>query len=285
MAVEDITVAFIKQFESEVHLAYQQTGTLLRNTVRVKNNVNGSSTVFQKVGKGTASTKARNGTINPMQAKHETCEVTLSDWYAGDWVDKLDEAKINHDERKVIAQTGAYALGRKTDELIIEALNKAKNDAGDNTTGLTKAKVMKAFAMLNESDVPDDGQRYAVVSPLQWNDLMNIPEFAKSDYVSDKPFMKGRECRKWLGINWMMHTALPLTSKVRTAFMYHSSAIGHAVGADVTTDIQWHNDHAAHFINNMMSQGAGLIDDSGVIKITSLEGAAEQASGDESQGS
>jgi hypothetical protein len=43
-----IDQAFIKQFEEEVHQAYQRMGSKLRNTVRVKNSVRGSSTVFQK---------------------------------------------------------------------------------------------------------------------------------------------------------------------------------------------------------------------------------------------
>ena len=114
-----IDQAFIKQFEEEVHQAYQRMGSKLRNTVRVKNGVEGSSTVFQKVGKGTASTKARHGKVPVMNIDHTPIECVLEDYYAGDWVDHLDELKINIDERQVLANAGAFALGRKTDELII----------------------------------------------------------------------------------------------------------------------------------------------------------------------
>ncbi|MBT5752999.1 MAG: hypothetical protein HOI33_09890, partial [Rhodospirillaceae bacterium] len=58
--------SFVKQFEAEVHQAYQRMGSKLRNTVRTKGNVKGSSTTFQKVGKGTASTKARHGKVPVM---------------------------------------------------------------------------------------------------------------------------------------------------------------------------------------------------------------------------
>lgn len=267
----DISVAFIKQFESEVHLAYQQQGTMLRNMVRTKNNVKGASTTFQLIGKGTATTKTRHGTISPMNLEHSKIEVTLVDSYAGEWVDALDELKTNINERDAVAKSGAYALGRKTDEHIIGALDDGTNIVGDGTTALTKELVLEAFAKFNENEVPDDGERYAVVSPLQWNDLLNIKEFSDSDYVDDKPFMKGRECRKWLGINWCMHTGLPINSTVRSAFMFHKSAIGFASGQDVKTDITWHGDHAAHFINSMMSQGAGLIDNDGVVVIKTKE--------------
>ena len=50
--------AFVKQFQSEVHEAYQRQGSKLRNTVRTINNVKGATAVFQKVGTGTAATKS-----------------------------------------------------------------------------------------------------------------------------------------------------------------------------------------------------------------------------------
>jgi len=271
----DISVAFIKQFESEVHLKYQQEGSLLRNMVRTKNNVKGKSTTFQIIGKGSASTKNRHGTVTPMNLVHTNIEVTLSDFYAGEWVDKLDELKTNIDERGAVAKTEGYALGRKTDDLIIAALATATTTV-NATAALNLSKVLEAFAKFNELEVPDDGERYAVVTPKAWNELLQIDQFAKSDYVEDKPFMKGKNCKKWLGINWCMHSGLPTTTTgegqnavtTATCFLFHKSAIGFASGADVTVDITWHGDHAAHFINSMMSQGAGLIDDDGVIKIT-----------------
>ena len=265
-----VSESFIKQFEADVHLAYQQNGSKLRNTVRSKNNVKGSSTVFQKVGKGSASQKARHGLVPVMSLDHSPVECELQDFYAGDWVDALDELKVSIDERRVIANSGAYALGRKTDELIIEALAKAPadHDVGDYTKTMSKKDVLDAFAKLNANDVPDDGQRFGLVGPHQWNALLNIAEFSNSDYAGDNlPFLKGTESRKWLGINWIMHTGLPLNGTERQCFIFHKTAVGHASGQDVKSDITWHGDHAAHFVNNMMSQGACLIDPTGVIRI------------------
>lgn len=270
----NITKSFIKQFESDVHLAYQQMGSKLKDTVRYKNNVKGSSTVFQKVGKGIASTKARHGLVPVMNVDYSPVECDLQDFYAGDWVDALDELKLGHDERRVIASSGAYALGRKTDDLILEALSKSSNtnDVGNYTTILGKKEILDAFAKLNENNVPDDGQRFAVVGPLQWNALLSLEEFSSSDYAGDNlPFLQGSECRKWLGINWIMHTGLPITEGKRDCFIYHKTALGHASGQDVKTDISWHGDHAAHFVNNMMSQGSCLIDETGVVRIKCKE--------------
>ena len=68
--------AYSKQYGHEVHAAYQRMGTKLRNTVRVRNNVKGAIAVFQKVGKGTASTKARHGKVPVMNVDHAAVERT-----------------------------------------------------------------------------------------------------------------------------------------------------------------------------------------------------------------
>ena len=267
-----IDQAFIKQFEEEVHQAYQRMGSKLRNTVRVKSGVQGSSTVFQKVGKGSASTKARHGKVPVMNVDHEPIECMLLDFYAGDWVDHLDELKINIDERQVLANAGAFALGRKTDELIITAFGQTTNVAGTGADGLTKAKVLEAFELLGEKDVPDDGQRYAVIGWKQWSDLLDIPEFANADFVgSDDLPWRGTQAKRWLGTLWMPHSGLELAGNVRRTFWYHRSAVGHAIGQEVVTDVTWHGDRAAHFVSNSMSQGACLIDAEGVIEMPSLE--------------
>ena len=260
---------FIKQFEADVHLAYQQMGTKLRATVRSKSGVIGASTTFQKVGRGTASTKSRHGIVPVMNLNHEPVECILQDYYAGDWVDALDELKTNVDERRVVASAGAYALGRKTDELIISALDTATSAVGDYATGLTKDLILSAVEILNENDVPDDGRRFAVVGVHQWNELLSMDEFVSADYVgNDLPLVSGGASKKWLGITWIMHNDLPMdTTDQRDCFIYHATSIGHACGQEVKTDISWHGERAAHFISNSMSQGAVMIDDAGIVRL------------------
>ncbi len=266
-----IDQAFIKQFEREVHEAYQRQGSKLRNTVRVINEVKGSSAVFQKVGKGTASTKSTHGMVPVMNLDHTNVEVVLQDYYAGDWVDRMDELKTNIDERQVIASAGAGALGRKTDEMIIDALSTAStNVITDANIGLTKDKVLTAFETFGGLDVPDDGQRFAVVGWKQWSELLALDEFVNADYVGREnlPYSSITQAKMWLGTVWIPHSGLPIDANdIRSCYWFHKTAVGHASGSDVQTDITWHGDRAAHFVNNMMSQGAGLIDEIGVIEI------------------
>lgn len=267
-----IDQAFVKQFEREVHEAYQRQGSKLRNTVRTINNVNGATAVFQKIGKGTAATKSTHGMVPVMNLSHTTVEATLQDFYAGDWVDRLDELKINIDERQVIANAGAYALGRKTDEMIINALASVggTQEIVDGNVGMTLPKAMEAFEKLGAADVPDDGERFAVVGWRQWTELLQIDAFASADYVGadELPFNNITQAKRWLGMLVIPHAGLPIDGNdIRSCFFYHKTAIGHASGSDVQTDITWHGDRAAHFVNNMMSQGAALIDAAGVVEI------------------
>lgn len=266
-----IDQAFIKQFEREVHEAYQRQGSKLRNSVRSINNVNGASTIFQKVGKGTASTKSTHGMVPVMNLAHSNVECPLQDFYAGDWVDRLQELKVNIPERQVIAAAGANALGRKTDELIIAALATASTHVVvDANIGLTKAKVMSAFETFGKNDIPDDGNRFAVIGWKQWTELLAIPEFSSADYVgaANLPYTTFTQAKQWLGTIWIPHSGLPVDGNdIRSCYFFHKTAIGHASGSDIQTDISWHGDRAAHFVNNMMSQGAALIDSAGVVTI------------------
>jgi hypothetical protein len=273
-----IDQAFVKQYQAEVQEAYQRQGSKLRPTVRSKTDVRGASTVFQKVGRGTAGAKARNGVVPVMNLDHTSVECFLQDYYAGDWIDRMDELKINHDERAVVANAGAYALGRKTDELIIAALDAGTREATGTMSGttdndgLTRAKVLLAFEMLGMADVPDDGQRFAVVGWKQWSELLTIQEFANADYVGDDQLpWKGAQAKRWLGALWIPHSGLTLNGSLRYCYFYHKTAVGHAVASEITTDITWHGDRAAWFVNTMMSQGAVLVDNTGVVRMRAKE--------------
>lgn len=270
---KSVDESFRREYATNVHIAYQRQGTKLRETVRTQDNVKGSSTVFQKVGKGVASVKARHGLVPTMNVAHEAVECFLKDFYAGDWVDRLDQIKTGTDEMKVQVNAGAYALGRKTDDLIVAELAKSTNLTPTTAGGLTKAKILEAFEILGEADVPDDGERYAIVGWKQWSELLDIPEFANADYVGDGQLpWKHTQAKTWLGTLWFPHTGLSVDgSDNRLCHWYHKTAVGHAIGSDVTADITWHGDHASHFVNNFMSQGTVLIDTAGVVTIPCAE--------------
>ena len=89
----DVSDAFVAKYLAEFHEAYQQMGSKLRNCVRLKTGIIGSTAIFQTGGKGSAGLKTRHGNVPLMNATHATATATLADYYAADYVDKLDELK------------------------------------------------------------------------------------------------------------------------------------------------------------------------------------------------
>ena len=258
--------AFIKQFEAEVHLDYQRMGSKLRNTCR-STNVTGSTARFQVIGKGAATTKSRNANITAMELAHSTVEVTMADWYAPEYIDKLDELKININERQAVTKSAAAALGRKTDELIIAAMDAGANSTqvADATGALVKADLLTLFETFGSEDVPEDGQRYLAMSPAGFADLFSITEFASSDYVGPQnlPFAGGMTMKEFLGFKIFSTSAVAGGKN----FAYHTSAVGLGINADVQTEINYVPEKVSHLATSMMSMGAVVIDDDGVFEV------------------
>ena len=267
-----IDTAFIKQFESEVHMAYQRMGSKLMNTVRNVSNVAGSVVRFQKIGTGTASTKSRNGMITPMELTHTTVEATLSDFYAAEYIDKLDELKTNIDERQAVAKSAAAALGRKTDEILITAMDAgaSSTQVNDASSALVKADLLALFELMGTADIPEDGGRFLAMHPKGYADLFAITQFASSDFVGEQnlPFAGGMTMKEFMGFKIFSTSAV--TGGKNMA--YHTSSIGLGINAEVATEVNYVAEKASHLANSMMSMGAVAIDANGIYEVLDNNG-------------
>lgn len=283
--------SFVRQYEKDVHDIFQMEGSVLKPTVRFKSDVIGESTTFQRAGKGVATTKSRHGTITPMNQDHTAIVCTLSDFYAGDWVDKLDEAKLSIDERGVIARGGAMALGRKVDDQIFTVL-KANAEASTawllTSAATVRNSVTEMIQLMITNDAYEPGNMYGVLSPVGWSMLMTVDQFQNADYVgaSGQEFKKNAPVKGmfkfWMGVLWTVHSANPgIGTSTSDQFIWNKRSIAYATGkhsanlasvggqrneSSVGADITWHGDRAAHFINHAMSGGSCAIDATGMIQ-------------------
>ena len=283
-----INTAFITQYERDVHDVFQRDGSVLKPTVRFKSDVVGSVATFQKIGTGVATTKARHGTITPMNQTHTAISTTLADFYAGDWVDKLDEAKINIDERMAIARGGAKALGRKVDSQIFTTLDSTSQSTVTIAVGTSAAVRNGLLGMIKAliaNDAYDPGNMYGVMSPTLWAMASTISEFASSDYVGTDgmPYKGGAAVgnyKRWAQVLWTVHSGNPgVATSTSKVFLWNKTAVGYAAGktpanlagtmsgeTSIGADITWHGDRAAHFVNHAMSGNSVMIDDGGVVE-------------------
>jgi hypothetical protein len=270
-----ISNAFITQFEAEVHMAYQRKGSKLKNLVRVVNGVSGESVKFQKVGTGEATSKARHAEVVAMNISHTNVTATLADFYASDYVDKLDELKTNIDERAVIANNAAYALGRKTDSIITDAMasattlaNNAGAQGGTVATDMNVAKFQEMQALFGTNDVPDDNQRYWAIGPNQWSDLLADDQWSRMEYIgsNELPFAgMNYTAKRFLGFLTFVHSGLDTSGSTdRHTIAWHKSSMGLGVGSEVRTEVNYIPEKVAHLMTSYLSMGSILIDTNGI---------------------
>lgn len=271
MAAPDIDDAFVTQFESEAHIEFQQMGSKLRNTVRTKAGVTGSSTTFQVIGNAAVGGKSREGDIPTTAVSHAPVSCPLQDRYAGVYIDKLDELKIQHDERSAQSKNIGAAMGRDTDSILTTAMDTSANanNVGTAATWTAASSAIAIMEALGTASVPFDGEIYAAVPWAMWGDLLDIDEFSNSDYIGEtRIWFEGVTAKDWLGIKWFPHENLPQDGAGDTkAFFYHRSALGHAIGSDFSLRMDWIPTKASTLVSADMSHGACMIDDTACIEV------------------
>lgn len=270
---QSIDQAFITLFDREVHLAFQRMGSKLMNTVRRRNSVNGSTVTFQKIAKGAATTKARHAAVVQMNLDHTNVSATLEDYYASDFIDKLDLLKTNIDERQSVANSAAWACGRRADQNITDAMSSATNSIAHGNAGLTRPKIDEVFIAFGNNDVPDDGARYLGVSPKSWTDLLSIDEFSNLDYVGADalPYKNGMTAKRWMSFIIFPYSGFELAASVRDQYAWHRSSVGLGVGQDVTTEVNYVPEKVSHLYTSMVSLGSVIIDNDGLYEIKTYE--------------
>ena len=267
MAGPTIDQAFITKFNEDLHLTFRQKASKFRGLVRTDGQVNGSSVRFYKLGFLSATAKGRNGEIPAQDPDMSFVTATMADRYVRADVDQLDLTKLSIDVRSGYVQASASAFGNETDDTIINAMNTGATASGI-TGGWTRNNALIAARLLDFNNVPDDGMRFAAVSPQGWAQLMCIDQFVRSDYIGpeDLPFKRmGLEVRSWNRFHWFQSPRLPgAGTATAKQFFWHYRGVGHGINAEVQTDWQWEAKRWAWTMAGAMSMGAIVIDGTGV---------------------
>jgi hypothetical protein len=275
----NLSTAFVTLFDAEVKQAYQASA-VLRPAVRIRSGVEGSTYKFPKIGKGVAQVRIPQTDVTPLNVTYSQVTATLSDYIAAEYSDIFMQAKVNFDERRELVKVVSNAIGRRQDQLILDALTASSatsvsNDIGGSDTNMNVAKLRSAAQTLNANNVPMDG-RHIIIHASSLASLLSETAVTSSDFNTVKALVQG-EINTFLGFTF--HVLGDRTegglikdgSNDRTCFAFHKDAVGLAEGIAPKTEINYVPEKTSFLIASMFSAGAVAIDDEGIVKIVCRE--------------
>ena len=272
--------AFVTLFDAEVKQAYQGMAKLVP-AVRQRRGVEGSTVKFPKVGRGVATVRVPQTDVTPLNVGFSTVTLTLADYNAAEYSDIFSQAKVNFDERQELVQVVAGAMGRRQDQMILDALNGSStsltvaNSIGGSTTNMNIAKLREAKRLLDKGNVPPDG-RHIIIHANGLSNLLSETSVTSSDFNSVKALVQG-EINTYLGFTFHVlgdrsEGGLAIDGSLdRTCFAFHKDAIGYGEGIAMLTEINYIPEKTSWLVNEVFSAGAVAIDDEGIVKITCRE--------------
>lgn len=272
--------AFVTLFDAEVKQAYQGKAMLVP-AVRQRRGVEGSTVKFPKVGRGVATVRVPQTDVTPLNVGFSSVTLTLSDFNAAEYSDIFSQAKVNFDERQELVQVVAGAMGRRQDQMILDALNGSStsltvaNSIGGSNTNMNIAKLREAKRLLDKGNVPPDG-RHIIIHANGLSNLLSETSVTSSDFNSVKALVQG-EINTYLGFTFHVlgdrsEGGLPIDGSLdRTCYAFHKDAVGYGEGIAMRTEINYIAEKTSWLVNEVFSAGAIAIDDEGIVKITCRE--------------
>lgn len=262
----------VTEFDSLVKHAYQNAG-LLKGAVTVRNNVVGDTYKFRNMGKGLANQKSTSDLVTPMDISHGFATATLQNWNAPEYTDMFDAQTVNFDEKQELASTIAQSLGRRCDQLIVDAMDAETTYAGtvvEGGTNLTTEKVIEAQVALRAQGVPNSNL-YAAINAQGLGGLLNQEEITSSDYNNVKALVNGDVDTfggfKFIVIEDRAEGGLTEAANIVDSYFFSQDAVGLAIGIDIKTDVDWIADRTSWLCNGMLKAGAVSRDGLGIVKV------------------
>jgi N4-gp56 family major capsid protein len=273
-----ISNAFVQLFDAEVKQAYQSSRALAGLT-RERTNVEGNQVKFPKIGKGTATVRVPQTDVTPLNVTYSQVTATMSDYIAAEYSDIFSQQKVNFDERRELVQVVGNAIGRRMDQLVIDALNASSTSLtvattiGGAGTNMNIEKLIEAKKLLDANNVPSEG-RCMIIHANNLAGMLGETEITSSDFATVKALVSG-EVDTFMGFKFVTlgdrdEGGLPIPS-TRTCFAFHKDAMGMGIGMNQKSEINYVPEKTSFLVSSMFSAGAVAIDDEGIVKISCTE--------------
>lgn len=276
-----ISNAFVTLFDTEVKQAYQGDA-VLRNTVRLRTGVTATTHKFPKIGSGVAQIRVPQTDVTPLNVTYSQATVTLTDYIAAEYSDIFNQAKVNFDERQELVQVVAKAIGRRSDQMIIDSLAASgtsltvATSIGGSATNMNMAKLRETARLLNTANVPAE-DRYILIHASQLSSMLSETSVTSSDFNTVKALVQG-DLTTFMGFNFVTigdRTEGGLagggSGQTRVVYAYHKMAVGMAEAMAIRSEINYIPEKTSYLVSSMFSAGAIAIDAGGIVAITCTE--------------
>ena len=281
-----ISPSFVTIFDSEVKQAYQ-AARQLAGLVREKS-VTGDTVKFNKLTKGVAAVRTPQTEVTPMNLTYSLVTATMTDYIASEYSDIFNQSHVSFSDRSELSSAVGNAIGRRMDQVVIDALDAATSVAVANTVAedgssgsasdMNTGKIRAAKAALDANNVPADN-RVLLMHANSLEALLGQTSATSADFNSVRALVDG-SLSTWLGFSVVMigdRDEGGLTkdgSNDRLAYAFHKDALGMGVSMNQKTEINYIADKTSFLVSSMFGAGAVAIDDGsagGIVKITSRE--------------
>lgn len=244
-----VTEAFVQQFDTTFRHLAQQMQSRLRGYVRVETGIVGESKSINRLGKRRMSRRLnRHGDTPLNEQPHSTRYIDLFDYEDGDMVDDQDKLRMLVDPTSDYLKSMVAAANRQQDIEIIGCLGAGSRSKTGGIialpttqkiavggTGLTKAKIIQAKKLFrqNEADEENGEELVMVYSSQALTDVLSDTTLTSADFMAGKMLQEGSLKGKWMGFTWIPSEELPKVATTRYMYAFAKSGVALGIGQDV----------------------------------------------------
>ncbi len=263
------------EYDALVKLQYRSEGFLLRDSVRRKENVIGSSVQFRRMGQVISTPTGYAQAVTPQNPGIAVPTATLQKYTTPVVIDEVEELTVNFDAMMESVKTIGQAMGRRSDQITINAV---AADVGDTIaaggTGMTYAKYTQIAEFFDDNGVPLP-ERWVAMTAKQFRELLAAQEFTSTFYTKNQVLDKGF-IREYLGMNVqvipsMTEGGLPLAGGERTCLAWHKQAVGFGVGMNFRAEVNYVPLITSWLANGVFSAGAVVVDNRGTLAVQTVD--------------
>jgi hypothetical protein len=263
-------------YDQSCKAAYEN-GAMLRRTVRVETGIVGGTANFPRISRAMARPHVPATPRVAAGATYANAVATLAAWDATDYVDRLDATRVNFQQPPVLATVLGNAMARRQDQVLIDVLAAGFGTAtiAAGGTGMTDAKLRQVVKTFDERAVPLN-DRFLIVSAKVYDDIRSLPVAQSKDFGDTEAARTGRlptiyGIQVVLIDNARPEGGLPYSGGTRQCFAYDRNALGLAIAAEESTNIEWVPHLAAWQISIRARFGGVLIDPEGALRVDCTE--------------